>query len=397
MDDILNKKKILENELEMNNKINENKINKKMLIYEKNVHIDCINRLHDTIEFISKEKYKALTSISLLNFAVYLMKELDDVDQSLRILLDETINTKRLITPYKDYIFVHEIFPNDISRVNKESYNYFFLTRVHNYSDFINKTNSQIQDIINKLSEKTNIKVDIVKIIMNLWDLQFDNICKLDDIHNNLDIFKYIWYDVINLDIVNKVSASIVLEKNGRYFVIGTGFTEDVIKKEIDFTNLFFIFFINLFIIFLIYFIQNQYISSNFYIFLYFLFCIISSLFMLYSFKPAGSYDREIEEKKILNNINIGIAATSFSLIFSSIYLYFSNKTIKNVYVRSILISLTIVIIALMVQPFDKNGENVSNLKKIQLYILNISLYFIIFAIIMFLNNVNLFSKSKSR
>jgi hypothetical protein len=348
----------------------------------------CTKRLDETIQYIQTAPSKMLIAFAHLQFAVDLLKHTDNTDEALRILLDETINTKRLITPNGDYIFIHEVFPNDVSLDVKEFPNYFTITRVHIYKEFIDKTQSQAQEIIDKLSAKTNVNASIARNIMAFWNLQFKNPCRLEDLRSAVDFYKYVWFDVIDLDVIQKGALVMSLQVRDRYFVIGSGFTLEKVEKQIAWFQIVISFFICLAALYGIYYMFHQYIPTQRYVLYYFIIGLIAIITMSISFKPTGSYDREMEEKKILNNIAIGIAASSVSLILSSIFVYFKSPRIRNAYIKTLLIGLTVVIVSILIQPYNKNSSTVGYLKQIQLVILNISSYFILLSVLIFISNM---------
>jgi hypothetical protein len=115
---------------------------------------------------------------------------------------------------------------------------------------------------------------------------------------------------------------------------------------------------------------------------------IISTTLIALSNKPAGSAEKELYEKRILNNVAIGIAGTSVTIMLASSFLYFKQPLIQQAFQNNLLFSLLIISLSAILQPNKTDLTSIMRTKQLQLVSLNVSFYFILIALIIYLNNL---------
>jgi hypothetical protein len=346
----------------------------------------------DLLATFRKYKNKALTSFCLYQFAMYLLLNEPDKDAAIRTLREETNNLKRLRTPDKNYYYIHEAYPLDVSQKIKESKLFPARPVVHNLLDIQGKWNDYVEEVLAKISAKSDVKADFSGLIANMWTQYKKNKKKLkgkmDELIDQLIVNRYIWWDVVDLDTIQKLAFCSFIEINGVIHLVGAGFTEKKIQKKINlFNNVFGVSFI-LLVLFSILFFNRTHITQKRYFVFYILLAIISTTLIALSNKPAGSAEKELYEKRILNNVAIGIAGTSVTIMLASSFLYFKQPLIQQAFQNNLLFSLLIISLSAILQPNKTDLTSIMRTKQLQLVSLNVSFYFILIALIIYLNNL---------
>jgi hypothetical protein len=349
----------------------------------------------DFVATLKKFKSKALISFSLYQFAMYLLLNEPDKELAIRTLREETNNLKRLRSPDKNYYYIHEAYPYDVSRKIKEAKIFPARPLVHNLIDIQGKWNDYVEEVMTKLSAKSDIKAEFSGLIADMWtqykkNKNFRKMLKgsMDELIDQLIVNRYIWWDVVDLDTIQKLAFCSFIEINGVIHLVGAGFTEKKIQKKINlFNNVFGISFIFL-VLFSILFLNRKNILQRRYFIFYILLAIISTTLISLSNKPAGSNEKELYEKRILNNVAIGIAGTSVTIMLASSFLYFKDPLIQQAFQNNLLFSLLIISLSAILQPNKTDLTSIMQTKQLQLFSLNVSFYFILIALIIYLNNL---------
>lgn len=349
----------------------------------------------EMIELIKKYKTQALTSFSLYQFAMYLLINEPDKQKAIRTLRDETNNTKRMRTPDKNYFYIHESYPEDIELKLKKSKLFPVKPTVHNLVDIEGRWNGYVEEVMAKLSSKNNVRTSFNQVIIDMWHQQskrknHEKIlnAKVDELIDTLMVNRYVWWDVTDLDTIIKVAFCSFLKIDGIIHLIGCGFTQEKVQKKVNlFGNFLGVSLIFSILCAILYF-NRQYVKKYIYFIIYILLALISTTLIGLSHKPAGSTDKELYEKRILNNIAIGIAGTSVTIMLASSFLFFKDKDIQQIFQDNLLLSLLVITLSAILQPNKNDIESIMRTKQLQLVNLNIAFYFILVALIIYLSNL---------
>lgn len=377
-----------------NNSKKNDEMKKKMVNDNNKNHFYLDKEQELFIETIIKEKSKALESFTLMQLSVYLLLNMKDTDKAIRILREENSHLKRAITPNSTYYSVEEIYPEDIPKYIKRDKFFPIKPEVHVINDIIGKWNGYMEEVIAKLSAKTDVKTSFSSAISGIWEQQklksnHDEILnnQVKDFIDMITVNKYIWWDSADLDTIIKVGFGSIFKINEKYYYVGAGFTSEKIAKKINIKSNLIPIIVIIVIIISIYLFNKKNITNPNVTWIYFITGILTIMIIALSDKPARGIEKELEDKKILNNIAIGLAGTSITLILASNELSFANDDLTKAFQNNLLLALSIIIFSNIIQPNKRSINVIYNNKKVQLISLNTSFYFIFIAVMLYISN----------
>jgi hypothetical protein len=316
------------------------------------------------VEILEDKKYRNETydAVQHVRIAEKAFKNLPTED-AIRLLQDETRNTKRLINNIGEHIFVFEVFPTSSKEFPR---NYKLLVTIQD--GIYNKKLEDAKPFFETIKQKYLNVTDLFDIFEGIYN---SNIKTPPIEPIGLHVHEYKWFNP-NISIpIFKRSFSKIIEKDGRTFVIGSGFNIDpkeeekkLLKEERNKTllNIFAIYIIIWIII--IRFLKLELIPS-----------IISTILVL-TFITIQSTNvegpaSEVELYNNLRSVSIGIGAVTLALAI----IYFDQRPRI---VKLLFISLVIVAITLIINFREVNTKTLVRLNTIILSLISIAVSCII-------------------
>jgi len=177
------------------------------------------------VELLENEKYRNITydAVQQVRIADEAFKNLP-TEEAIRFLQDETRNTKRLINNIGEFIFVFEVFPTSSKKFPR---NYKLL--VHIEDGQYNKTLVDAKPFYETLKQKYSKVSDLIDIFEGIYNSNIKN-PPIEPI--GMNVHEYNWFNP-NIPVpILKRSFSKIIEKDGRTFVIGSGFNIDPSVEE---------------------------------------------------------------------------------------------------------------------------------------------------------------------
>jgi hypothetical protein len=317
------------------------------------------------IDFLQDERYRNKTydAVQQVRIADIVIKNLES-EEALELLQHETRNTQKLLNNIGEHIFVFEVF----HRSSKEFPNKY-INRVNN-NDMI--TGKKIQDLIPyfKTLKKKYVNVSDVEDIHNTIYKNTIEGERLDP--TDIKVSEYLWFNTsIAIPILKRSFTKLIKTKDGRTFVIGSGFNIDpkeeekkVLEEQRKRTLLtIFAIYIVIWII-IIRLLKLELIPS-----------IISTILVL-TFITIQSTNVEGPESEVelynhLRTVSISIGAVTLAL--SIIYFDQATRIVKLLF-----ISLVIVAITLIINFRELNTKTLTRLNTIILSLISIAVSCII-------------------
>lgn len=337
----------------------------------------CLNKLLTNLDKYDN-KEKAINSYNLLNLSYKLLNNTDNINAELIDLLYNTIIKKNLITNKNEYVFCWEIFPKNINGEFIPS-----ICRLHNNERIINKSSVEAQKELQPIFEKVDKKINIPILISDMWKKanSIDTNCISDDVYN-FAVYDYDWFNPDNYDIVKKRSLLIPFEKNGRYFLLGTGFTtsEEIRSEKVDSFVIITLIIFSIISIYEFFFIKNKINRTGMIIF--FILTIFVIYFLYNNRRKAGSYSFELSENKDQYAVILGMASITFGISIS-----LNNFNInKSKYYQYILLTFIIIMFILNIRSFEQSGKSLYFFYRIRntmmymtIYVISVTLLLILF------------------
>ena len=355
---------------------------------DKEINI-CKNIMKKELED-TKKNNETLYAYAIVSECNDLITHSENIDETFISIQEETSITKNILLKSSEYVFGFEMFPTkeqlDINAVNTiVSSNCVF----HNTPELVNKNTIIGQQFLNTITSKVNLPINYPKLISDLWKTSYfsqnENSIKCLG-RPNYTQFEYDWYEPINYELIRKRSVLLPIYQDGRYFMIGSGYTIKTynplkIKNSLYYISII-IFPILIFLIFFWVLYKNTTILGTI---LYF---ILSALLYFYFFKQkndSGTYEKELMESQNQTSILIGITSTVIGLAIVSKDAQFNNKDNKNNFTKLLILSFLIFIYNILYPYFDKKGKTINTLIKIKYFISFSVLLLITAAVILYI------------
>lgn len=345
----------------------------------------CKNVMKKELED-TKKSNETLYAYAIVSECYELITHSDNMDETFISIQEETTLTKNILLKSSEYVFGFEMFPTK-EQLNDKSFNTIVSSNCvfHNTTDLVGKSTIIGQNFLNNVTSKVKLKINYPKLISDLWKTAYfgqnENSVKCLG-RPNFTQFEYDWYEPINFEIIKKRSVLLPIYKNGRYFLIGSGYTiknyAPVLDKNIVYYATIIIFPL---ISFLIFFLVLYNKISNFGVFIYF---ALSLLLYFYFFKyksESGTYEKELVESQYQTSILIGISSIVIGLAIVAKDIQFTTPVNKNNFTKLIIVSFLLFIYNIVYPHYDKKGSTLHNLVRIK-YFISFSLILLITAAI---------------
>ena len=319
------------------------------------------------------------------------MKNAKNLDKAIAEIQYQTTQTKNLVlNRTKEYIFFWEIFPSE-EDLQKPIPDKIITTiaRMHFNQNLVNKTAVMGQKELDDLMSKVKIKVNLALLISEMWR----SVYFLPDKQQSVEclnipsyvFFDYDWVDPINYDVIRKRSVIFPFERDGRYFILGSGFTISKTEEKIT-SDIYYKASIVLFpvIIFLIYYFILRNRMSNIGLVLYFIVSIVCFKLIYANLTESGTYEKELLDKKDQATIALGIAGIALGLSIASNQMTFNNPGNKELFIKVLMIAFMIFIFTLLVNTSQKSGDKLNLVLRIRSFLMLVGVLFICSTIVMY-------------
>ena len=356
-------------------------------ILEKNI---CKNIFKDELEATQK-KNETLYAYAITSACYEFITHSDNIDQSFISVQEETTITKNILLKSSEYVFGFEMFPSkEQLQIKADDTVIDSICVFHNTTSLVGKSTILGQSELNNITSKLKLKIDYPKLISDLWKNAYfnQNPNSMNCLGRpNYTVFEYDWYEPVNFEIIRKRSVLLPIYKNGRYFIIGSGYAiknYEIIKdKDVIYYGSTIIFPILTLIIF--YFILYKKISYTG-IIIYFIINLLLYGYLFNNSTESGTYEKELIDSENQIRVIIGVAGivVGISLILKD--LEFINQENKIIFSKTIAFSFLLFIIIICFPPLDKKGKTVHNLIRIKYFCIFILISMISSCIILFTN-----------
>jgi hypothetical protein len=334
----------------------------------------------------TKKNNETLYAYAIVSECNDLITHSDNLEQTFISIQEETTLTKNILLKSSEYVFGFEMFPTK-EQLDIKAHNTIVSSTCvfHNTTDLVNKNTIIGQQFLNTITSKVNLKINFPKLISDLWKTAYfgqnDNSIKCLG-RPNFTQFEYDWYEPINFEIIRKRSVLLPIYKDGRYFIIGSGYTIKNYVPKFNKNNVYYITIILFPVLtFAIYYLILYKNINTIGTIIYF---ILSSLLYLYFFKyksESGTYEKELIESQYQTSILIGVSSIVIGLAIVAKDVQFKNQKNKDSFIKLIIISFLLFIYNIIYPHYDKKGATIHNLIKIK-YFISFSLILLITAAI---------------
>lgn len=336
-------------------------------------------------------KNETYDAIALASLSYHFLKNADDFNRAILELQYQTIQTKHLVlNKTKEYMFFWEVFPSP-EDLEKPIPNKIIQSMglVHNNQNLINKSAVLGQKSLDDLISKVKLAINLPLLVSDMWrSAYFSSNQKTIDCLNiqNYIFFEYDWLDPINFDIIRKRSIIFSFERDGRYFILGSGFTISKLVQKIN-SDIYYKVSVILFplIILLIYIFMLRNKINKLGLFIYFCISIISYRLIYANLTEPGTYEKELLDKKDQGTISLGIAGIALGLSIASDQLSFKNPEHKPLFNKVLMCSFMIFIFTLLVNTSQKSGDKINLILRIRYFIMFVGILLIASMIILYI------------
>jgi len=342
------------------------------------------------IDVQSDFKNETYDAIALSSLAYHFLKNASDFERAIAELQYQTIQTKHLVlNKTKEYLFLFEVFPSpeDLEKpIPDKIINSF--AKVHNNQNIVGKSTILGQKSIDEINSKVKLKINLPLLVSDMWrSIHFNLNPKAVDCLNipNYIFFEYDWFDPISYDIIKKRSVIFPFERDGRYFILGSGFTISKTEKKIT-LDIYYKTSVVLFpiIVFILYYFILKNKLNNIGLVCYFIVSIICYKLIYANLTEPGTYEKELSDKKDQATIALGIAGIALGLSIASNQMTFNNRDNKELFIKVLMIAFMIFIFTLLVNTSQKIGEKINKILRIRSFLMFVGVLLISSTVIMY-------------
>lgn len=333
---------------------------------------------------------KTLDSIGLMITAVNILYGAKTIDEGLQALNYYTIYKPILLTNKGDYVYVLEFSKNEFTKENT------IIIRNHIDPYLINKTSVIGESVLDKINLKTLQKIDLTSLnntLVKNGQKIYNKDC-IDEITKYFNYSQYDFYDPTNFNIILKRGYGVQIEKEGRKFLIGSGFNLDekpkiivINEKNLKFNRLIvFTISVTIWTVIVFFLLGHKKLPSRFYYYLLVIIGIVISICSAISFNLPGSLKREKQEKNemikriiTILSIFLGFAVLlSNAVNYKSFFKYFSSYF----FIRFLITGFWFALASIIIPIFKESAPQIKIVASFQRVLLNISIGLIFFAVL---------------
>lgn len=312
-----------------------------------------------------------------------------NIDTAVIDIQEELTTTQNLIIKSTgEYVFVFEMFPEQNQLENFDSNNVKSICKVHKNIDLVNKSSVVGQAVLNNIFSKVSMKLDYTKLISDLWKESYFKKEKNSEKclgRSNFVTFDYDWYDNKTYDIIRKRSILLSLEKDNRYFLLGSGIPisnkKKINKKDTKYYITLILFPIISIIIYLLILRNRITFTGNL---VYIFIVIVSFIFLYNNLHEPGTYEKELIDSENQNKVLLGISAVIIGMSIVLKDMSFRDEESKSRFMKANISSFLLLILTLAVPPLEKTGKSVNNLVQIKYFVLFCALMIITASVVLY-------------
>jgi hypothetical protein len=326
--------------------------------------------MDNMVNIIEEYRDQSLDAIQLVKIADEVINSVP-LNEALSMIQNDTRNTNKLKTPDGEYLFIWEVFPTT-SKENPRAYR----SVVHVNDNLYNKTAQDALPYYETLRQNFRSVTNITDILDGIYNsIKGTPIIEPTKTH----VYEYPWFDPKTSAPILKRSFSMLKEKDGRTFIIGSGFNVQQKKEEMDkiesqkkrlVLTLIVGYFISWFVLsWFVGFNRSPTLAIG----------VVISIVLYIQTSPVEGPKSEIDLYNSVRSTAIGIGAISLALA-----LLLSNNHDKRL-VRFIFIALFLISIVLIINVREVETERLVQFNTAIVGIIGLSISCIIGAIIIYL------------
>jgi len=352
---------------------------------------NCEKLFRNQVDVPHDFKQETYDALALTTLAYHYLQNADDLDKAISELQYQTIQTKNFIlNKTKEYIFFWEVFPSpeDLEKPIPDKIIHS-ICKVINNQNLIEKSAVLGQKTFDDITSKVKLKINLALIVSEMWR----SVYFLPDKQKSIEclnipsyvFFEYDWLEPINFDIIRKRSVIFPVERDGRYFILGSGFTmfkvQQVIQADFYYRTSVVLFPIIVFILY--YFILKNKLN-NIGLLCYFIVSIICYKLIYANLTEPGTYEKELLDKKDQATIALGIASIALGLSIVSNQLTFNNRDNKELFIKVLIVSFMIFIFTLLINTSEKSGDKINLILRVRSFLMLVGVLLICSTIVMY-------------